>query len=142
MKPQAILGTLLAGAIGIPVLTVLLNSVIGDPEYWSAISAVTMAMGATLATAWVGFLDTYLFVVSRREPVGPGVLVTALVGSAMLFIGFGSTALASWEEVQAGQALPIINLFIFLIPLGLIVVAVAFLMALASKNAVRVPPSQ
>ena len=134
MKPQAILGTLLAGAIGIPVLTVLLNSVIGDPEYWSAISAVTMAVGATLATVWVGFLDTYLFVVSRREPVGTGVLVTALVGGAMLLIGFGSTALASWEEVQAGQALPIINLFIFLIPLGLVVVAVAFLMALVSKK--------
>ena len=134
MKPEAILGSLLAGAIGIPVLTVLLNSVIDDPEYWSAISAVTMAVGATLATVWVGFLDTYLFVVSRREPVGTGVLVTALVGGAMLFIGFGSTALASWEEVQAGQALPIINLFIFLIPLGLVVVAVAFLMALASKK--------
>lgn len=134
MKPQAILGSLLAGAIGIPVLTVLLNSVIGDPEYWSAINAVTMAVGATLATVWVGFLDTYLFVVSRREPVGTGVLVTALVGGAMLLIGFGSTALASWEEVQAGQALPIINLFIFLIPLGLVVVAVAFLMALVSKK--------
>ena len=134
MKPEAILGSLLAGAIGIPVLTVLLNSVIGDPEYWSAINAVTMAVGATLATVWVGFLDTYLFVVSRREPVGTGVLVTALVGGAMLLIGFGSTALASWEEVQAGQALPIINLFIFLIPLGLVVVAVAFLMALVSKK--------
>ena len=134
MKPQAILGILLAGAIAIPILTVLLNRFVGDPEYWSVMDAVVMAVGATLATVWVGFLDTYLFVVSRREPVGAGVLVTALVGSAMLFIGFGSTALAAWEEVQAGQALPIINLFIFLIPLGLIVVAVAFLMALASKK--------
>ncbi|GAA0218352.1 hypothetical protein GCM10009537_23320 [Corynebacterium riegelii] len=134
MKPEAILGSLLAGAIGIPVLTVLLNSVIDDPEYWSAISAVTMAVGATLVTAWIGVLGVYLLVVSRREPVGTGVLVTALVGGAMLLIGFGSTALASWEEVQAGQALPIINLFIFLIPLGLVVVAVAFLMALVSKK--------
>ncbi|KGF23126.1 hypothetical protein CJ203_04805 [Corynebacterium tuscaniense] len=134
MKPHAILGTLLAGAIGIPVLTVLLNFLITDPEYWSVMDALVMAVGAMLATVWVGFLDSYLFVVSRREPVGTGVLVTALVGSAMLFIGFGSTALASWEEVQAGQALPIINLFIFLIPLGLIVVAIAFLIALTKKE--------
>lgn len=134
MKPQTILGSLLAGAIGIPALTVLVNFAFSGPEYWPVMNSFVMALGATLATVWVGFLDSYLFVVSRREPVGAGVLVTALVGSAMLFIGFGSTALAAWEEVQAGQALPIINLFIFLIPLGLIVVAVAFLMALASKK--------
>ena len=37
MKPRAIIGALLAGAVGIPVLTVLLNLFINDPEYLSLI---------------------------------------------------------------------------------------------------------
>lgn len=134
MKLKAIIGTLLAGAVGIPVLTVLLNFLITDPEYWSVMDAVVMAVGASLVTAWVAVLSVYLFVRSRRSPGSGGIVATTGVGAAMLLIGFGSTALASWEEVAAGQALPIINLFIFLIPLGLIVVAIAFLVALTRKE--------
>lgn len=128
------MGALLAGAVGIPVLTVLLNLLINDPEYWSVMNAVVMAVGASLATVWVAVLSVYLFVRSRRAPGSGGVVAITGVGAAMLLLGFGSTALASWEEVAAGQALPIINLFIFFIPLGLIVVAVAFLIALTRKE--------
>lgn len=134
MKPRATIGALLAGAVGIPVLTVLLNLLINDPEYWSVMDAVVMAVGASLATAWVALLSVYLFLRSRRTSGSGGVVATTEVGAAMLLLGFGSTALGSWEEVAAGQALPIINLFIFFIPLGLILVAVAFLIALTRKE--------
>lgn len=132
MKPKAILGMLLAGAVGIPVLTVLTNRVVGDPNvYWDITYAVVTAVGSTLAALWVTVLDGYLVVRTRRDPVRGGVVPLALIGGAMLLIGFGSTALAAWEEVQAGQPLPIINLFIFLIPLGLILMVIAFVLALA-----------
>lgn len=132
MKPKAILGMLLAGAVGIPVLTVLTNHLRSDPNvYWDVTYAVVTAVGSTLAALWVAVVDAYLVVRSRREPVRGGVLPLALIGGAMLLVGFGSTALAAWEEIQARQPLPIINLFIFLIPLGLILVVIAFLSALA-----------
>lgn len=131
MKPHAILGALLAGAVCIPALTVLLIRVVNDPNAeWGVVNAVVMASGASLATAWVALLGGYLFVRSRTTLVQGSVLAIAGVGCLMLLLGFASTALAAWEEVAAGQALPIINLFILLIPPGLIAVAIAFLVAL------------
>ncbi|MDK6302660.1 MULTISPECIES: hypothetical protein [Corynebacterium] len=127
MGAKTTLGRLLAGAVGIPVLTVLTSFMINDPNAaWSVTDALIMAVGASLTTAWVAALGGYLFLRSRTAPARRTVLAWAGVGCAMLLLGFGSTALYAWEEVAAGQALPIINLFILLIPLGIIAVAVAF----------------
>ncbi|OFS16706.1 hypothetical protein HMPREF3097_07785 [Corynebacterium sp. HMSC27B11] len=113
--------------MGIPVLTVLISFIINDPNSaWSVTDALIMAVGASLTTVWVAALGGYHFLRSRRAPARGTVLAWAGVGCAMLLLGFGSTALYAWEEVAAGQALPIINLFILLIPLGIIAVAVAF----------------
>lgn len=127
MGAKTTLGRLLAGAVGIPVLTVLISFIINDPNSaWSVTDALIMAVGASLTTVWVAALGGYHFLRSRRAPVRGTVVAWAEVGCVMLLLGFGSTALYAWEEVTAGQALPIINLFILLIPLGIIAVAVAF----------------
>lgn len=115
----------------IPAVTVWGDKLLNSPnEHWDISNAATMAAGATLATIWVTVWEVLLLARSRRDPVGKGVLATTFIGTSMLFAGFGSVALASWEEVAAGQALPIINLFMFLIPLGLVVVFVAFVVLL------------
>ena len=127
MGAKTTLGRLLAGAVGIPVLTVLISFIINDPNSaWSVTDALIMAVGASLTTVWVAALGGYHFLRSRRAPARGTVLAWAGVGCVMLLLGFGSTALYAWEEVVAGQALPIINLFVLLIPLGIIAVAVAF----------------
>ncbi|MDK8790522.1 hypothetical protein [Corynebacterium sp. MSK039] len=127
MGAKTILGWLLAGAVGIPALTVLTSFIINDPNAaWSVVDGIIIAVGASLTTVWVAVLGGYLFLRSRTEPARGTVLAWAGVGCAMLLLGFGSTALYAWEEVAAGQALPIINLFILLIPIGIIAVAVAF----------------
>ena len=36
-------------------------------------------------------------------------------------MGLGSVADSSWQEYQAGVALPIINLFLYLLPIGLFI---------------------
>ena len=87
---------LLAGAVGIPVLTGLTNRVVGDPNvYWDVTYAVITAVGSALAALWVTVVDGYLVVRSRRDPVRGGVVPLALIGGAMLLVGFGSTALAA-----------------------------------------------
>lgn len=127
MGAKTTLGRLLAGAVGIPALTVLISFIINDPNSaWSVVDAVIMAVGASLTTVWVAALGGYHFFRSRRAPARGTVVAWAGVGCVMLLLGFGSTALYAWEEVVAGQALPIINLFVLLIPLGIIAVAVAF----------------
>ncbi|QQE50646.1 hypothetical protein I6H52_09150 [Corynebacterium urealyticum] len=127
MGAKTILGGLLAGAVGIPALTVLTSFIINDPNAaWSVVDGLIIAVGASLTTVWVAVLGGYLFLRSRTEPARGTVLTWAGVGCAMLLLGFGSTALYAWEEVAAGQVLPVINLFILLIPLGIISVAVAF----------------
>ena len=127
MGAKTTLGRLLAGAVGIPVLTVLTSFIINDPNAaWSVVDGIIMAVGASLTTVWVAALGGYLFLRSRTAPAKGTVLAWAGVGCLMLLLGFGSTALYAWEEVAAGQALPIINLFILLIPLGIVAVAVAF----------------
>lgn len=128
MGAKTILGWLLAGAVGIPALTVLTSFIINDPNAaWSVVDGIIIAVGASLTTVWVAVLGGYLFLRSRTEPARGTVLAWAGVGCAMLLLGFGSTALYAWEEVAAGQVLPVINLFILLIPLGIISVAGAFL---------------
>ena len=127
MGAKTTLGRLLAGAVGIPALTVLTSFIINDPNAaWSVVDGIIIAVGASLTTVWVAVLGGYLFLRSRTEPARGTVLAWAGVGCVMLLLGFGSTALYAWEEVVAGQALPIINLFVLLIPLGIIAVAVAF----------------
>ncbi|MGV0344121.1 hypothetical protein ACUY3P_07330 [Corynebacterium lehmanniae] len=36
-------------------------------------------------------------------------------------MGFGSVADSSWQEYQAGMDLPTINLFLYLLPIGLFI---------------------
>ena len=43
------------------------------------------------------------------------------IATACLLVGLGSTGHVYWEEYQAGMSLPIINLFLYLIPLGLLI---------------------
>lgn len=127
MGAKTTLGRLLAGAVGIPALTVLTSFIINDPNAaWSVVDGIIIAVGGSLTTVWVAALGGYHFLRSRRTPARGTVVAWAGVGCVMLLLGFGSTALYAWEEVAAGQALPIINLFILLIPLGIIAVAVAF----------------
>ena len=48
-------------------------------------------------------------------------VVTAWVAAVCLVVGWGSMAVARWEEYRVEMSLPIINLFMFLIPIGLVV---------------------
>lgn len=47
--------------------------------------------------------------------------VTVWVATVCLVVGWGSMVVARWEEYRAGMPLPIINLWMFLIPVGTVV---------------------
>ena len=128
MKPKTIIGLLLGGSVVIPIVAILTTRLPHTP------SIATMAMGATLTATWVVILAVLLLTSSQRGSVGRGVLATTFIGALLLLIGFGSVALAAWEEVVAGQELPTINLFIFLIPLGFVLLFVAYIVLFVRKK--------
>ena len=119
MEPRSILRTYatamvvcLALAIGTQILLgssvefMTMTLVCGIVEVSTALLALGGAVWFTQAAWGRGY---------RRA------VVTAWVAAVCLVVGWGSMAVARWEEYRAEMSLPIINLFMFLIPIGLVV---------------------
>ena len=113
MSPRAILWSYLVFAVAFPAVC----AVGGNLDF--AAYRLAFAVLAVLAAAGaVGWAATYT-AAARRS--GPAHGVAVWIATACLAVGFGSVADSSWQEYQAGMSLPIINLFLYLIPLGLLI---------------------
>ena len=119
MEPRSILRTYatamvvcLALAIGTQILLC------------SSVEFMTMTMVCGIVEASTALLALGGAVWFTQAAWGRGyrrAVVTAWVAAVCLVVGWGSMAVARWEEYRAEMSLPIINLFMFLIPIGLVV---------------------
>lgn len=84
--------------------------------------AMTLASGIVEATTALLALGGAIWF--TRAAWGRGYRKTIVMvwgATVCLVVGWGSMAVARWEEYRAGMSLPIINLFMFLIPIGTVV---------------------
>ena len=91
---------------------------VGDNLDFAAYSLSFAVLAVLAAAGAVGWAATYT-AAARRS--GPAHGVAVWIATAFLAVGFGSVADSSWQEYQAGMALPIINLFLYLLPIGLFI---------------------
>lgn len=81
--------------------------------------AMTLAVGIVEATtALLALGGAAWFTQAARGRGYRKAIVAVWVAAVCLVVGWGSMAVARWEEYRAGMSLPIINLWMFLIPIG------------------------
>ena len=118
MSPRAILWSYLAFAVAFPAVCVAGMRAFGGNLDFAAYSLAFAVLAVLAAAGAVGWAATYT-AAARRS--GPAHGVAVWIATACLAVGFGSVADSSWQEYQAGVALPTINLFLYLLPIGLFI---------------------
>lgn len=119
MEPRSILRTYATAMVACLALAIGTQILLG-----SSVEFMTMTMVCGIVEASTALLALGGAVWSTQAAWGRGyrrAVVTAWVAAVCLVVGWGSMAVARWEEYRAEMSLPIINLFMFLIPIGLVV---------------------
>ena len=112
--------TLMMVALAVPPLyAVLYVTGVVVPRGLSYADAVFYVLVLELATLVAGLALTAALAVVTARTASKSVLTWAFVASMVASLaGVASMACGHYEEYVAGMALPIIDLFIFLIPIG------------------------
>ena len=119
MEPRSILRTYATAMVVCLALAIGTQILLG-----SSAEFMTMTMVCGIVEASTALLALGGAVWFTQAAWGRGyrrAVVTAWVAAVCLVVGWGSMAVARWEEYRAEMSLPIINLFMFLIPIGLVV---------------------
>lgn len=119
MEPRSILRTYATAMVACLALAIGTQILLG-----SSVEFMTMTMVCGIVEASTALLALGGAVWFTQAAWGRGyrrAVVTAWVAAVCLVVGWGSMAVARWEEYRAEMSLPIINLFMFLIPIGLVV---------------------
>lgn len=119
MEPRSILRTYATAMVVCLALAIGTQILLG-----SSVEFMTMTMVCGIVEASTALLALGGAVWFTQAAWGRGyrrAVVTAWVAAVCLVVGWGSMAVARWEEYRAEMSLPIINLFMFLIPIGLVV---------------------
>ncbi|PLA28127.1 hypothetical protein [Corynebacterium coyleae] len=131
METRSVLWIYAIAAVAFPAAWISLLRVIGDGWEFRTVTAAFGILEA--ATTLFALGGAVWFTATARGRNTTGVLVTVWIAAACLVVGWGSMAVAHWEEYQADMALPIINLFMFLIPIGTVLVFAAAIAETASR---------
>ena len=119
MEPRSILRTYATAMVVCLALAIGTQILLG-----SSVEFMTMTLVCGIVEASTALLALGGAVWFTQAAWGRGyrrAVVTAWVAAGCLVVGWGSMAVARWEEYRAEMSLPIINLFMFLIPIGLVV---------------------
>ncbi|WP_288791809.1 hypothetical protein [uncultured Corynebacterium sp.] len=119
MEPRSILRTYATAMVVCLALAIGTQILLG-----SSVEFMTMTMVCGIVEASTALLALGGAVWFTQAAWGRGyrrAVVTAWVATVCLVVGWGSMAVARWEEYRAEMSLPIINLFMLLIPIGLVV---------------------
>lgn len=119
MEPRSILRTYATAMVVCLALAIGTQILLG-----SSVEFMTMTLVCGIVEATTALLALGGAVWFTQAAWGRGyrrAVVTAWVAAVCLVVGWGSMAVARWEEYRAEMSLPIINLFMFLIPIGLVV---------------------
>ncbi|WPJ93705.1 hypothetical protein [Corynebacterium sp. UMB2355A] len=119
MEPRSILRTYATAMVVCLALAIGTQILLG-----SSVEFMTMTMVCGIVEASTALLALGGAVWFTQAAWGRGyrrAVVTAWVAAVCLVVGWGSMAVARWEEYRAEMSLPIINLFMLLIPIGLVV---------------------
>lgn len=119
MEPRSILRTYATAMVVCLALAIGTQILLG-----SSVEFMTMTLVCGIVEASTALLALGGAVWFTQAAWGRGyrrAVVTAWVAAVCLVVGWGSMAVARWEEYRAEMSLPIINLFMFLIPIGLVV---------------------
>lgn len=106
----------LAFALALPSAFLAGVQLAGDRLDFAATRLVAAGVAVLTAAGAIGWAAAYTHAARHHRRTTTAVWIA----TACLALGFGSIALSSWEEYQAGTSLPIINLFLLLIPIGLL----------------------
>lgn len=131
METRSILWIYAIAAVAFPAAWISLLRVIGDGWEFRTLTAAFGILEATTTLLALG--GAVWFTATARGRNTTGALVTVWIAAACLVVGWGSMAVAHWEEYQADMALPIINLFMLLIPVGTVLVFAAAIAESASR---------
>ncbi|MCQ4614270.1 hypothetical protein [Corynebacterium pseudogenitalium] len=119
MEPRSILRTYATAMVVCLALAIGTQILLG-----SSVEFMTMTLVCGIVEASTALLALGGAVWFTQAAWGRGyrrAVVTAWVAAVCLVVGWGSMAVARWEEYRAEMSLPIINLFMLLIPIGLVV---------------------
>ena len=119
MEPRSILRTYATAMVVCLALAIGTQILLG-----SSVDFMTMTMVCGIVEATTVLLALGGAIWFTQAAWGRGyrkTIVTVWVAAVCLVVGWGSMAVARWEEYRAEMSLPIINLFMFLIPIGLVV---------------------
>ena len=119
MEPRSILRTYATAMVVCLALAIGTQILLG-----SSVEFMTMTMVCGIVEASTALLALGGAVWFTQAAWGRGyrrAVVTVWLAAVCLVVGWGSMAVARWEEYRAEMSLPIINLFMFLIPIGLVV---------------------
>lgn len=131
METRSILWIYAIVVVAFPAAWISLLRVIGDGWEFRTVTAAFGILEATTTLLALGGAVWFTATARGRNTIGA--LVTVWIAAACLVVGWGSMAVAHWEEYQADMALPIINLFMFLIPIGTVLVFAAAIAETASR---------
>lgn len=131
METRGILWIYAIAMVAFPAAWISMSRLIGGGWEFRTVTAAFGTLEA--ATALLALGGAAWFTVAARGRKKIGALVTVWLATACLVVGWGSMAVAHWEEYQADMALPIINLFMFLIPIGTVLVFAAAIAESASR---------
>ncbi len=106
----------LAFALALPSASLAGVQLAGDGLDFAASRLVAVGVAVLTAAGAIGWAAAYTRAARHHRRTTTAVWIA----TACLALGLGSIALSSWEEYQAGTSLPIINLFLLLIPIGLL----------------------
>ena len=117
MSPRSILWAYLASAVAVPAAFVAGIGLAGDRLTHATTCLIGIGVVVLTSVGSVGWAAAY----TRATRAQRGTTVAVWIATACLLVGLGSTGHVYWEEYQAGMSLPVINLFPYLIPLGLLI---------------------
>ena len=135
MNVKGILAGLLTGAIFIPAIAVIAVLALADDSGSNQVTtSAVLAAGATLTSIWALSRLRALLAQARVRDETAATAWLGILGAVLLAGGFASVAFYAWEEVVVGYETPTINLLIFLIPAGLLITAVALVVAVVEQR--------
>ncbi|WP_071565738.1 hypothetical protein [Corynebacterium sp. NML130628] len=116
MEPRSILRTYATAMVVCLALDIGTQVLLGNSVDFIA---MTLASGIVEAvTVLLALGGAAWFTQAARGRGYRKAIVAVWVAAVCLVVGWGSMAAARWEEYRAGMPLPIINLCVFLIPVG------------------------
>lgn len=130
MSTRAIAWSYLTFVMAVPAVSLAGVHLAGSSLDFAAKQLIAAGAAVLTAAGAVGWAAAF----TRAARSQHRATVAVWIATACLAVGFGSFAHTSWEQYQAGMALPIIDLFLCVIPLGLAVLLGAAVAASRSRG--------